>query len=687
MKKALYLLLLFAMLPEAGATPENNPPLCQTAGHLWGTEYEIVYIPCCLSASDGATTVNVPITVTASFGGGITLRKKNCTRCGDEEVTGSISHAMSSSNLSHTVSSATVGIIHVVFSASCNKGCGASAIGTVNVFCNHQPSDIEHYYQFNWTEAPSIVEEEETFTAYFANALNDYSEPYCTICGIVLSDTDSRYDFNQPTLNCYDSNGNLDNSAFSCVGFQVSGTDSGHMEFVFHKEGTFTIHAVDCTTPPPAPILTVTVYADDDNDGLFNSEEIEHNTDPENPDSDGDGLTDGDEVKVYHTNPNNNDTDGDGMKDGDEIENGLNPNYDDADEDLDGDGLTNIEEVNGYHTKANNADTDGDTAGDGTEVEFETNPRSPALTGNYWGHEYRYDQKIHENAEDGDIAGWTVPAQYTLTNQVDPDNAQNRILSYNGTLTDGAQFNFNNLTNKSFKLAWRIKTESDFKVEIECTTTGGPAKIVFNNSNTDSEENGVYYIGLGDWTADGNWHPVLRDMQREIWKFASTNTMISIDSFKFCGNGSLDDLRTMILWHDNDRDCIPDSLESAYGLDPSSHLDANGDLDSDGLSNYLEFVYGANMNSSDSDSDGLTDIAELQTYHTNPASKDSDGDGMDDGWEIAVYGNQSGSPEGDHDNDGLSNFEEYRLPLNNSKTHVLSTDVELIVYPIPPLNN
>jgi len=42
-------------------------------------------------------------------------------------------------------------------------------------------------------------------------------------------------------------------------------------------------------------------------------------------DSDFDGLSDYEEVKVYGTNPLNDDTDGDSFKDGDEIKSGYNP--------------------------------------------------------------------------------------------------------------------------------------------------------------------------------------------------------------------------------------------------------------------------------------------------------------------------------------------------------------------------
>ena len=65
---------------------------------------------------------------------------------------------------------------------------------------------------------------------------------------------------------------------------------------------------------------------DSDNDGLLDKKEKEIGTDPNNPDTDGDGLNDYDETKKWKTNPNNPDTDGDGYSDKQEIENGYNPN-------------------------------------------------------------------------------------------------------------------------------------------------------------------------------------------------------------------------------------------------------------------------------------------------------------------------------------------------------------------------
>ncbi|MHA1866479.1 MAG: hypothetical protein ACTSXD_00275, partial [Candidatus Heimdallarchaeaceae archaeon] len=90
--------------------------------------------------------------------------------------------------------------------------------------------------------------------------------------------------------------------------------------------------------------LTDDSSSDPDFDGLTNLEEYLSNTDPNDSDTDGDGIDDGDEVNTYGTDPTLSDTDGDGIPDGWEVENDLDPLTDDSAEDPDGDGLTNLEE-------------------------------------------------------------------------------------------------------------------------------------------------------------------------------------------------------------------------------------------------------------------------------------------------------------------------------------------------------
>jgi hypothetical protein len=78
------------------------------------------------------------------------------------------------------------------------------------------------------------------------------------------------------------------------------------------------------TTLPVSPVLTGDT-TDSDHDGLTDEEERFYGTDPQKIDTDGDGLSDFEEVKVWDTDPLHPDTDGDGYKDGDEVKNGYNP--------------------------------------------------------------------------------------------------------------------------------------------------------------------------------------------------------------------------------------------------------------------------------------------------------------------------------------------------------------------------
>jgi outer membrane protein OmpA-like peptidoglycan-associated protein len=115
--------------------------------------------------------------------------------------------------------------------------------------------------------------------------------------------------------------------------------------------------------------------ADTDGDGLNDGQEVnQYKTDPLKADSDGDGLSDGDEVLKYKTDPLKADSDGDGLSDGDEV---LKYKTDPLKADSDGDGLTDGQEVLKYKTNPLKADTDGGTVSDGQEVKNGTNPLDP----------------------------------------------------------------------------------------------------------------------------------------------------------------------------------------------------------------------------------------------------------------------------------------------------------------------
>jgi hypothetical protein len=72
---------------------------------------------------------------------------------------------------------------------------------------------------------------------------------------------------------------------------------------------------------------------DPDGDGLTNTEERFWGSDPKDADTDDDGLSDGDEVRLYFTMPTNPDSDGDGLLDSFEVTTGTLPYDADSDDD------------------------------------------------------------------------------------------------------------------------------------------------------------------------------------------------------------------------------------------------------------------------------------------------------------------------------------------------------------------
>jgi outer membrane protein OmpA-like peptidoglycan-associated protein len=114
---------------------------------------------------------------------------------------------------------------------------------------------------------------------------------------------------------------------------------------------------------------------DDDEDGLVNAQERALGTNSSNPDTDEDGLRDGEEVLQFRTSPVQQDTDGDGLTDGDEV---YRYRTDPTKSDTDGDQLFDGEEIREHRTDPLRADTDADGLRDGQEVlRTRTDPLDP----------------------------------------------------------------------------------------------------------------------------------------------------------------------------------------------------------------------------------------------------------------------------------------------------------------------
>ncbi len=111
----------------------------------------------------------------------------------------------------------------------------------------------------------------------------------------------------------------------------LDGASTSSPTFLADAEGLYIAQLIvnDGTidSDPDTAIVSVSVRApvDTDGDSLTDEQEAALGTDPNNPDSDGDGLNDGDEVNTFGTDPLDEDTDDDGFNDNEEIDAGTDP--------------------------------------------------------------------------------------------------------------------------------------------------------------------------------------------------------------------------------------------------------------------------------------------------------------------------------------------------------------------------
>jgi uncharacterized repeat protein (TIGR01451 family)/MYXO-CTERM domain-containing protein len=388
-------------------------------------------------------------------------------------------------------------------------------------------------------------------------------------------------------------------------------------------------------TPDADPATTTSMVDPDSDDGGVRdgAEDVDHDgqvdageRDPNNPaddatprpDRDGDGLPDAEE-EVIGTDPDDADSDDDGVRDGDEA------NFAD---DTDGDGLVN----------ALDPDSDDDGLYDGTEVGVTTpdadtdvgaghfTPDADPSTTTSMVDPDSDDGGVRDGAEDVDHDGRVDPGERDPNDPADdatprpdrdgdglPDAEEEAIGtdpddadSDDDGVRDGAEANFADDTDGD-GLVNALDPDSDDDglydgTEVGVTTPDADTDVDAGHFRPDADPSTTTSMVDPD-SDDGGVPDGAEDVDGDG----------QVDAGERDPNDPADDAAPL---PDRDGDGLPDAVEDRIGSDPD-----DADSDDDGVRDGAEANYG-----DDTDGDGLVNVLD----------PDSDNDGLYDGTEVGV---------------------------------------------------
>ena len=351
------------------------------------------------------------------------------------------------------------------------------------------------------------------------------------------------------------------------------------------------------------------ILPDDDHDQIPSAFEPILGIDPEDPDTDHDGLIDGEEYfgweteittnagreKIWvYSNPNNTDTDGDGLDDLTEKQLGTSP----ISKDTDMDGLQDQMEI-ALNTTPTDWDTDNDGLPDGNETTLGTDPLSTDTDADGipdYEEIYKHGTDPTCNDTDGDGLG-DGEETFTVTYSLD----EKCNFSWPKTFSIYVPVEYSQSTTITIGLG---DVEKGTTIRAEIRHNG--EKIWSTEEEAERPYTWTKTINITGGYVKGTWTLAIAPWPPE---------RILLDKYTIEITARADPLK-----NDTDGDGILDGEEVEGVWIGPTRIWTNPIL-------------------ADTDMDGLTDYREIYELGTNPQNPDTDADGVRDGQDKAPKGN------------------------------------------------
>jgi hypothetical protein len=313
-------------------------------------------------------------------------------------------------------------------------------------------------------------------------------------------------------------------------------------------------------------------------------------------DTDSDGISDLDEMFKYYTNPLMKDSDGDGLSDGEELKLGTDPL---------------------------NADTDGDGLPDGYEVSHKTKKRLVVMDLSLYDITSTMDDK---NISVVDKSFLSYAQNFAEGNNTKPDkysSASQFEWSNDGDGNITATFK---QTGEVYHFKYKITPTDPLKYDSDGDGMGDGYEIAYHLDASDPKDASYSPAKM----------IVDRIVSRSIHRIETVANLVSpwtkktnLENFKEKSSSLISKYNPYT--SDYDKDGLNDAVEYFWKLDPTDPTDADKDSDNDGLSNKKEILYnqgsyrdGLDPHNSDSDNDGLPDGWEVSNgsnpYHDSSST-------------------------------------------------------------------